>query len=243
MIDLFYYMSPNVQKVLLFLEETGLEYRLLVTDVTKGEQYAEAFSAVSPNNRLPAIVDHAPAVGKGPLKLFESGAILHYLAEKTGRFLSPDPVARVHSLQWLFWQVGGLGPIGGQLVHFRNYAPRAFDYPIARFAAEHGRLLGVMDRVLGGQEYLVGEYSIADMACAPWLFAHDRRGQLDLSGLPNLTRWYGAVRSRPAFSRAYTIMGEVAGKPVTQDRSTLDEAARRILFGDHAVLASDDAAS
>lgn len=235
MIDLFYYMSPNVQKVLILLEETGLAYRLKVTDVTKGEQYGAAFAAVSPNNRLPAITDHAPAAGVGPLHLFESGAILHYLAEKAGRFLSPDPVARARTLQWLFWQVGGLGAIGGQRVHFRNYAPRAMAYPIARFDAEHARLLGVLDRVLAERKYLVGEYSIADMACAPWLYAHDRRGQLDLDGLPHVARWYAAVRGRPAFGRAYEIMGEVAGGPVTRDRSTLDDAARRILFGGHAV--------
>lgn len=238
MIDLYYYMSPNVQKVLLFLEETGLAYRLVVTDVTKGEQYGETFSAVSPNNRLPAILDHAPAIGSEPLSLFESGAILHYLADKTGRFLSSNPVAHARTLQWLFWQVGGLGAIGGQLVHFRNYAPRELDYPIARFTAEHHRLLGVIDRVLADQDYLVGEYTIADMACVPWLFAHDRRGQLDLNGLPNVARWYSAVRERPAFTRAYTIMGEVAGGPVTQNRSTLNDAARRILFGDHAVDAT-----
>jgi len=235
MIDLYYYMSPNVQKVLLFLEETGVAYRLVMTDVTKGEQYGGAFTAVSPNNRLPAIVDHAPAIGSGPLSLFESGAILHYLADKSEKFLSPDPVARARTLQWLFWQVGGLGAIGGQRVHFRNYAPRAMEYPIARFDAEHQRLLGVLDRVLADRNYLVGDYSIADMACAPWLFAHDRRGQLDLGGLANLARWFAAIRARPAFERAYEIMGEVAGGPVTQNRSTLDDAARRILFGDHAV--------
>ncbi len=235
MIDLYYYMSPNVQKVLLFLEETGLAYRLVVTDVTKGEQYGEAFTAVSPNNRLPAIVDHDPAFGSEPLSLFESGAILHYLADKCGEFLSPNPVTRARTLQWLFWQVGGLGPTGGQRVHFRNYAPREVDYAISRFDAEHVRLLGVLDRALADWDYLVGDYSIADMACAPWLFSHDRRGQLGLDGLSNVARWYAAIRARPAFARAYQIMGEVAGGPVTQNRSTLDDAARRILFGDHAV--------
>lgn len=235
MIELFYYMSPNVQKVLLFLEEAGLDYELSVVDVTKGEQYGKPFAAVSANHRLPAIVDHAPTIGSGPLNLFESGAILFYLADKCGRFLAAEPVARARTLQWLFWQVGGLGAIGGQLIHFRNYAPREIDYPITRFDTEHRRLLGVLDDVLAEHGYLVGDYSIADMACIPWLYAHDRRGQLDLDGLPHVTRWYAAVRDRPAFRRAYDILAEVAGGPYVANRSMLDVDARRILFGTHAV--------
>ena len=235
MIELFYYMSPNVQKVLLLLEESGLEYRLNVVDVTKGEQYGSSFSVVSPNHRLPAIIDHAPTIGSGPLGLFESGAILFYLADKSGRFLSAKPVARARTLQWLFWQVGGLGAIGGQLIHFRNYAPRQIDYPITRFDTEHRRLLGVLDGVLAERDYLVDDYSIADMACVPWLYAHDRRGQLDLDGLPHVARWYDAVRSRPAFRRAYEILAEVAGGSYVANRSMLDVDARRILFGSHAV--------
>ena len=235
MIELFYYMSPNVQKVLLLLEESGLEYRLNVVDVTKGEQYGSSFSVVSPNHRLPAIIDHAPTIGSGPLRLFESGAILFYLADKSGRFLAAEPVARARSLQWLFWQVGGLGAIGGQLIHFRNYAPRQIEYPIIRFGTEHRRLLGVLDGVLADRDYLVDDYSIADMACVPWLYAHDRRGQLDLNGLPHVARWYTAVRDRPAFRRAYEILAEVAGGPYVANRAMLDVDARRILFGSHAV--------
>lgn len=235
MIELFYYMSPNVQKVLLFLEESGLDYRLSVVDVTKGEQYGEAFGAISPNNRLPAIVDHAPAISDAPLSLFESGAILVYLAEKCGRFLAAEPVERARTLQWLFWQVGGLGPTGGQFVHFRNYAPQQIEYPITRFGTEHRRLLGVLNGILADKPHIVGDYSIADMACAPWLYAHDRRGQLDLEGLPHLARWYATVRERPAFVRAYDILARVAGETYVANRSMLDADARRILFGAHAV--------
>ncbi len=235
MIELFYYMSPNVQKILLLLEESKLDYKLSVVDVTKGEQYGSAFAAVSPNHRLPAIVDHAPTIGRGPLGLFESGAILFYIADKCGQFVAVEPVARARTLQWLFWQVGGLGAIGGQLIHFRNYAPRAIDYPLTRFGTEHRRLLGVLDGVLAGHDYLVDDYSIADMACVPWLYAHDRRDQLDLDGLPHVARWYAAVRERPAFRRAYEILAEVAGGPYVANRSMLEVDARRILFGAHAV--------
>ncbi len=235
MIELFYYMSPNVQKILLFLEESGLDYKLTVVDVTAGEQYADAFAAISPNNRLPAIIDHAPANGTAPFSLFESGAILIYLAEKCGRFLAAEPADRLRTFQWLFWQVGGLGAIGGQLIHFRNYAPREIDYPILRFGTEHRRLLGVLDRVLSDRVFIVGEYSIADMACAPWLYAHDRRGQLDLDGLSHVASWFAAIRERPAFRRAYEILADVAGGSYVANRSMLSENARRILFGAHAI--------
>ncbi len=235
MIELFYYMSPNVQKVLLFLEEAELNYKIKVVNVTKGEQYSDEFLLVSANNRLPAIIDHTPLDGGDPLSLFESGAILLYLSEKYGKFIAPDTARRARTLQWLFWQVGGLGPIGGQLVHFRNYAPREIDYAITRFGVEHLRLLGVLDKVLADQPYLVGDYSIADMACAPWLYAHDRRGQLDLDAFPNLARWYATVRNRPAFVRAYEILAEVAGGTYVSNRGMLDKEARRILFGAHAV--------
>ena len=231
MIELFFYMSPNVQKILLFLEESGLDYRLTVIDITKGEQYAEPFIATFPNSRLPAIIDHAPAIGGDPLSVFESGAILVYLAEKCGRFLAADPAGRVRTLQWLFWQVGGLGPTGGQLVHFRNYAPQKLDYPIARFGAEHRRLLGVLDKVLADQRFISGDYSIADMSCAPWLYAHDRREQLDLAGLPYVARWYTEMRGRPAFGRAYDVLADIAGGVYVENRLMLDAPARRILFG------------
>ena len=235
MIELFYWTSANAQKVLIFLEETGTEFRLTPLNVGRGEQYEPAFVKISPNSRIPAIVDHAPVIADRPVTVFESGAILIYLAEKVGAHLSADPIARLETLQWLFWQVGGLGPMGGQVVHFRNYAPEPIDYALKRYGAENDRLLAVLDRRLQGREFIAGGYSIADMACFPWIFAHARRDQIDLDALPDLKRWFLAIRDRPAVQRAYETMATFTGEPVVKNHGMMDEEARRILFGAHAV--------
>ena len=235
MIDLYYWTSPNTQKVLILLEETGLEYRLIPVNITQGQQFDPEFVKISPNSRLPVIVDHDPGIADNPITLFESAAILIYLAERTGRFFPTDPVKRLEVLQWLFWQVGGLGPIGGQIVHFRNYAPYPVEYALERYGKENDRLLGVLDARLTRYEFVVDEYSIADMACFPWIYAHFRRDQIDLARWPAIERWFRTIRERPAALKAYEIMFDFAGGSVVKNQSMLDTNARRILFGDHAV--------
>lgn len=235
MIDVHYWTTPNGHKVTIFLEEAGLPYKILPVNIGKGEQFQQSFLEISPNNRIPAIVDLAPADGGAPVPAFESGAILIYLAEKVGAHLSADPIERLETLQWLFWQVGGLGPMGGQVVHFRNYAPEPIDYALKRYGAENDRLLAVLDRRLQGREFIAGGYSIADMACFPWIFAHARRDQIDLDALPDLKRWFLAIRDRPAVQRAYETMATFTGEPVVKNHGMMDEEARRILFGAHAV--------
>ena len=169
MIDLYYWTTPNGHKVTMFLEEVGLPYKILPINIGKGEQFDPAFLAIAPNNRIPAIVDHAPANGTGPISIFESGAILLYLAEKTGKFLANDLATRTETLQWLFWQMGGLGPMAGQNHHFSGYAPEKIPYAITRYVKETNRLYGVLDRRLADRRYLAGDYSIADMASYPWM--------------------------------------------------------------------------
>lgn len=235
MIELFYWTSANAQKVLIFLEETGVEFRLTPLNVGKGEQYVPDFMKISPNSRLPTIIDHAPLISDEPVAIFESGAILLYLAEKYGSHLSADPLVRLETLQWLIWQVAGLGPIGGQVVHFRNYAPEPIDYALKRYGTEHDRLLAVLDRRLQGREFIAGGYSIADMACFPWIFAHARRDQIDLDAMPDLKRWFLAIRERPAVQRAYQTMFDFTGGPVVKNHGMMSEDERRILFGAHAV--------
>ena len=235
MIELYYWSSPNVQKIVLFLEEAGLHFRVKPIDVTRGEQYSPEFTATFLNSRIPAIIDRAPEGGGDSIPVFESGAILLYLADKTGLFLSKDIRARTRTLQWLFWQVGGLGPIGGQRVHFRNYAPRPVEYALQRYDAENQRLIGVLDRLLAEQPFIAGSYSIADMACYPWIAAHDRRQQLDFAPFPHLARWFTTIGERPATQRAYAIIAEVLKGPYVSDVSGLSAEARRILFGAHAV--------
>ena len=226
MIDLHYWPTPNGHKVTLFLEETGLPYRIVPVDIGRGEQFRPEFLKISPNNRMPAIADHAPADGGGPLSLFESGAILLYLAEKTGRFIPSDLRGRAEVLQWLFWQVGGLGPMAGQNHHFLQYAPEKIPYAIERYLNETNRLYGVLDQRLADRSFVAGEaYSIADMASYPWIVPHERQGQ-DLNEFPNLKRWFEAIRGRPATARAYEI-----GKAYQQRDATVDEEAKKILFG------------
>jgi len=203
MIDLYYWTTPNGHKITLFLEEAALEYRIVPVDLAKGEQFAPEFLAVSPNNRIPAIVDHHPHDGGAALPVFESGAILLYLAEKTGRFLGNDLRARHRTLEWLFWQVGGLGPMAGQNHHFNRYAPEPIPYAIRRYVGETARLYAVLNRQLEGQRFIVGEhYSIADVACYPWIVPHAQQGQ-NLTDFPHLQRWFTEIAERPATQRAY----------------------------------------
>lgn len=224
MIDLHYWPTPNGHKVTLFLEEAGLDYRIRPVDIGRGAQFEPAFLAISPNNRMPAIVDHAPEGGGGPVSVFESGAILLYLAEKTGRFLPADLRGRVATLEWLFWQMGGLGPMTGQYGHFNVYAPERIPYAIDRYTREAQRLLGVLDRRLAGREFIVGDaYTIADMAAWPWINPYDR-APLDLAPYPEVRRWHAAIAARPATARAYALTREVnpdAGRPLTDEQKAL----------------------
>lgn len=228
MIDLHFWPTPNGYKVLMFLEESGLEHRIVPVNIGAGEQFRPEFLAISPNNRMPAIVDHAPADGGAPLSVFESGAILVYLAEKTGAFLASDPRGRVQALEWLFWQVGGLGPMAGQNHHFVQYAPEPIPYAIKRYVDETGRLYGVMNKRLATHAFLAGDaYSIADMAAYPWVVPHKRQ-QMDLEDFPHLKRWFDAIHDRPATVRAYERGAQVSSKPV------VDEQSRKLLFGQNA---------
>ncbi|WP_340315154.1 glutathione binding-like protein [Rhizorhabdus argentea] len=209
MIDLYYWGTPNGHKITLFLEEAGLDYRAHPIDISKGEQFAPDFLKISPNNRIPAIVDDDPAGGGAPLSLFESGAILLYLAEKTGRFLPADLAGRAEVLQWLFWQVGGLGPMAGQNHHFGTFAPEKIPYAIERYVKETARLYGVLDKRLADRAFVAGEaYSIADMAIYPWIVPHERQNQ-DLDDFPHLKRWFEAIATRPATTRAYAVFDRI----------------------------------
>jgi GST-like protein len=209
MIELFFFPSPNGLKATIALEETGLPYRISPIDILRGEQFAPAFLAVSPNNRIPAIVDH----GVTPrLSIFESGAVLMYVAEKAGRYLPRDVGQRFDVLQWLFWQVGGLGPMAGQAHHFRAFASEVVPYGIRRYTDEVNRLYGVLDRRLADREYIAGDYSIADMAAWPWIVPHARQGQ-DLAHFPNVRRWFERVRDRPAVRRACELGVERGADP------------------------------
>jgi GST-like protein len=225
MIDLYYWTTPNGHKITIFLEETGLPYTIKPINIGKGEQFAPEFLKISPNNRIPAIVDHEPVDGKGPLSIFESGAILEYLADKTGRFLPRDVRGRVEVMQWLFWQMGGLGPMLGQNHHFRGYIAEQITYAIERYTKETERLYGVLDERLESREFIAGDYSIADMACYPWIVPHERQGQ-NLDDFPNLKRWFHAVRERDAVKRAYEI-----AKTVNPAPAGMSEEAKKILFG------------
>lgn len=228
MIELHYWTTPNGHKITMFLEEAGLEYRIVPVNISQGDQFKPAFLAISPNNRMPAIVDHAPQGGGGPLSVFESGAILLYLAEKIGRFIPKDLRGRVEVLQWLFWQMGGLGPMAGQNHHFVQYAPEKIPYAIERYVKETNRLYGVLNKRLADRAFVAGEeYSIADMACYPWIVPHKRQEQ-NLDDFPHLKRWFEAIRARPATVRAYEIAKEVNTQPTVSDES------KSILFGQSA---------
>lgn len=225
MIDLYYWTTPNGHKITLFLEEAALPYRIVPVNIGRGEQFSPEFLRLAPNNRIPAIVDHAPADGGAPLSIFESGAILLYLADKTGRFIPRNLRDRYLALQWLFWQVGGLGPMAGQNHHFVQYAPEPLPYAIERYVKETARLYAVLNRHLAdGRPFIAGDYSIADMACYPWIVPYQRQRQ-DLADFPHLAAWFARIHGRPATRRAYALAQEINAAPV------VDEASRSVLFG------------
>ena len=224
MIDLYYWTTPNGHKITMFLEEAEVPYRIVPVNISTGEQFKPDFLAISPNNRMPAIVDHEPAGGGAPVSVFESGAILLYLAEKTGKFIPSDLRGRVDVLQWLFWQMGGLGPMLGQNHHFNMYAPEKIPYAIDRYVKETNRLYGVLNKRLADREFVAGAYSIADMASYPWIVPWKRQGQ-NLDDFPHLRRWFDAIRSRPATQRAYAKADGINTQP------TVSEEAKKILFG------------
>ncbi|MBU6485499.1 MAG: glutathione S-transferase N-terminal domain-containing protein [Betaproteobacteria bacterium] len=224
MLDLHYWPTPNGHKITMFLEETGVPYTLKLVNISKGDQFAPGFLAIAPNNRIPAIVDHAPAIPGGPVSMFESGAMLLYLADKTGKLIPADPRSRWECIQWLFWQMAGLGPMAGQAHHFLHYAPERIAYAIDRYVREAGRLYAVLDHRLRGRDYITGDYSIADIACYPWV--QPERQRQDIDEFPELKRWKARIAARPATQRAYEIARKVNAKP-----SVSDEESRKILFG------------
>ncbi|GAB3089854.1 glutathione binding-like protein [Lysobacter terrae] len=225
MIDLYYWGTPNGLKLKLFMEESGLPHRIVPVDIGKGEQFAADYLRISPNNKIPSLVDHDPSDGGAPISLFESGAMLLYLAEKIGRFIPSDIRGRAEVLQWLFWQVGGLGPMAGQNGHFVVYAPEKVPYAIERYVKETNRLYGVLDKRLADREFVAGEYSIADMAIYPWIVPYEPHGQ-NLDDFPHLKRWFETIKARPATMRTYEGV-----PPAYQGRSNISDEERRILFG------------
>jgi GSH-dependent disulfide-bond oxidoreductase len=226
MLDLYYWTTPNGHKITIFLEETGLRYKIIPINIGKGEQFKAGFLEVAPNNRIPALVDNEPADGGVPISIFESGAMLLYLADKTGKFIAKDLRGRTETIQWLFWQMGGLGPMAGQNNHFAHYALEKLPYAIERYTKEVNRLFGVMDKRLADRQYLAGEYSIADMACYPWVVPWERQGQ-NIADFPHLKRWLEAIAARDAVKRAYAKAKEINPNP--GGIRTAEE--RAILFG------------
>ncbi len=225
MIDLYYWPTPNGHKITLFLEEAGLDYTIKPINIGKAEQFEDAFLKIAPNNRMPAIVDQAPADGESPISIFESGAILQYLAEKTGKFLPSMLRERVVVNEWLFWQMAGLGPMAGQNHHFNRYAPEKIAYAIERYERETRRLYRVLDKQLNGRKFVAGDdYSIADMAIYPWIVAHEAQHQ-DLNDTPDLKRWFETVRQRPASIRAYE-----KGEAISASGQPMSDEAKRNLF-------------
>ncbi len=231
MIDLHYWPTPNGWKISIALEEMGLDYRVELVNIGRGEQFEPDFLAISPNNRMPAIVDHDPPDGAEPISVFESGAILLYLAEKSGRFLPKDVRGRVEVSEWLMWQMGGLGPMLGQNHHFRQYAPEPIEYAIERYTNEAHRLYGVLDRRLDGREFICGELSIADMACWPWVVPHERQG-VALHEFPNVARWFDAMKARPGVKRGFEVGLDI--RQAAQKQGGMDDEAKRVLFGQRA---------
>jgi GSH-dependent disulfide-bond oxidoreductase len=225
MIDLYYWPTPNGHKVTLFLEEMDMPYTIVPVNIGKGEQFKPEFLAISPNNRMPAIVDHTPLERGAPISVFESGAILLYLAEKSEHFIPNESRGRVEVLQWLFWQVGGLGPMLGQNHHFTRYAPEKIPYAIDRYVRETNRLYGVLNKRLADREFIAGPYSIADMACYPWIVSYELQGQ-KLEDFPHVQRWFEAIRARPATVRAYE-----KGAAISSNNTNMTEEAKKILFG------------
>jgi GST-like protein len=227
-IDLYYWPTPNGWKVTILMEELGVPYNVIPVNITKGEQFDPKFLQISPNNRMPAIVDHAPLDGGDPIMLFESGVIMEYLAEKHGRFIPQERRGKYEVLQWLYWQMAGLGPMAGQAHHFRQYAPEKIDYAIDRYTNEVNRLYGVMNIRLSDRRYLGGDYSIADMAAWPWVSLYERQGQ-NLEEFPYLRRWFDMLKMRPAVQKGYAI-----GQDLRDKHSITSDEARKILFGQRA---------
>lgn len=224
MIDLYYWTTPNGHKITIFLEEAGLPYKIHPVNIMKGEQFNPEFLKISPNNRIPAIVDNEPLDHKSSLSLFESGAILWYLAEKTKKFVPADVRGKAKVSEWLFWQVGGLGPMAGQNHHFNIYATEKIPYAMERYLKETNRLYGVLNKQLEHHEFVAGEYSIADMAIYPWIVPWENQGQ-NLNDFPHLKRWFSTMEKRPAVIKAYKV-----AENINQDKPMTDEA-RKVLFG------------
>ena len=224
MIDLYTWPTPNGHKIHIMLEEVGLDYNVIPVNISRGDQFEPEFLKISPNNKMPAMVDPDGPDG-APISLFESGAMLMYLAEKTGRLMPSETRARYEVLQWLMFQMGTVGPMLGQAHHFRLYAPEKIDYAIQRYTNEASRIYRVIEKRLGEAEYLAGEYSIADIATFPWVRSHERQG-VDIGELPNFVRWFEAIKTRPAVQRGLEVLREERRKP-----EEMDERARDILFG------------
>jgi len=223
-LDLYYWTTPNGHKITIFLEEAGLPYNLHPIDINKGDQFTPEFLAISPNNRIPALVDPTPMDGDESLSIFESGAILEYLADKTGTFLPQSGTARYNVLQWLYWQVGGLGPMAGQNHHFSQYAPEKVPYAISRYVNETSRLYSVLDKQLSNKVFITEEYSIADMASYPWIRSYEKQGQ-NLNDFPNIKAWFERISARPAVIKAY------AKADTINSSAAVTEAGKSILFG------------
>jgi GSH-dependent disulfide-bond oxidoreductase len=223
MIDLYGWPTPNLHKVTILLEETALPYNAIAIDIGRGDQFKPDFLKISPNNKMPAIVDSDGPDGK-PLTMFESGAILMYIAEKTGKFMPKEMRGRYEVIQWLMFQMGGIGPMLGQAHHFRQYAPEKLPYAIDRYTNEAGRLYNVIDRRLAEVSYLATDYSIADMAVFPWIRPFERQGQ-KLEDYPNLKRWFDAINARPAVQRGLQVLAD------KRRPGPMDEKQRDILFG------------
>ncbi len=224
MIELYYWPTPNGHKITILLEEAGVDYVIKPVDIRAGEQFEPDFLAFSPNNRMPATIDRAPADGGKPVTTFESGAIMVYLAEKIGQYLPADVRGRNKTLEWLFWQMGGLGPMAGQNHHFTQYAPEKIPYAMERYINETNRLYGVLNRQLRDQDWITGEYSIADMACYPWIVPYERQQQ-NITDFPDLQRWFENMHSRAAVVAAYAKAESWAGQ------SEITEESKKVLFG------------
>ena len=224
MIELFFWPTPNGMKPLIFLHEVGLEYELTAVDINKGDQFAQEFLDIAPNGRIPAIIDHAPAASEKAVSVFESGAILIYLAEKTGQLLPQSEKGRTEVLEWVMWQMAGLGPMLGQNHHFNVYAPQKVPYAIKRYNDEASRLYAVLDLRLAEREYICSDYTISDIVCYPWIARHQRH-QINLDDFPSVKRWFDTMSGRPAVRDAYDRAEKMnVGAPVT-------DASKSILFG------------
>lgn len=224
MIDLYFWPTPNGKKITVYLEEASLPYRIIPVNIGAGDQFKPEFLRISPNNRMPAIVDHAPLDGGSPISIFESGAILQYLGDKTGKFYPRDVRARVEVTEWLMWQMAGLGPMMGQANHFRHYMPGQAPYAEERYTREVGRLFRVLDERLAEREFIATELSIADIACYPWVAAYKPTG-VQLDTYPNLSRWAATMRARPAVQRGMAVGAELSKK------APIDDNAKKVLFG------------